>query len=92
MALNTGYVVPAGYIAVVRDVTAVFEGTPEDTALAVYEPSTNTHVFYHLQVNQDEFAHWDGRQVFDTGSEIHATSAGPNTVHVRVSGYLLTLP
>jgi hypothetical protein len=90
--INAGYVVPAGFVAVVRDIEIAFLATPNNTAADVLDHATSTILTYHLQLNPFEEHHWEGRQVVDTGAEILASSAGPADTSIRVSGYLLTLP
>lgn len=90
--VNTGYVVPAGKLAVVRDVEAVAFGSPTDTAVSVFDAATNSTITYHLFLNPFEEHHWEGRQVVEPGATITAQTAGSQDVSVRVSGYLLTLP
>jgi hypothetical protein len=90
--VSAGYAVPAGFTAVVRDVVAVFTGTPNNTAIDVVDTATNSIIAYHLQLNPFEMFHWEGRQVVHEGATFTATSAGPTGVSVRVSGYLLALP
>lgn len=90
--ISTGYVVPAGFVAVVRDCTIYIDGSLANTAADVRDLATGAFVFYHLMSTQNDYAHWVGHQVFPAGAEIHASSAGPNSAAIRVSGYLLTLP
>jgi hypothetical protein len=88
--LSFTYTVPAGQVAIVRDIDALFEGNPGNTALSVYDPGTLGTVYYHLQTNPNEYVQWRGRQVFLAGQRFTVASAGPNAVGCRVSGYLLT--
>lgn len=90
--ISAGYVVPSGMVAVVRDVSALCEGAPDDTAAELLDNATGTYIWYRLFQDPFEFDHWDGRQVVPAGATFTAASSGPQIVHVRVSGYLLTLP
>lgn len=87
--VDAAYVVPAGFTAVVRDVAAWFYGEPDDTVLGLQDLTTSAFVYYVVMQDEYQYSHWQGRQVFPEGSEFQASSTGPNTVSVRVSGYLL---
>lgn len=84
------YVVPAGVVAVVRDVDAFRTGILGAT------------VIFHGAVGQaiwgkdyppgstDAYSSWRGRQVFLPGETFDVQASNP--VDVTVSGYLLSLP
>lgn len=89
--LNAGYVVPDGYLGIVRDISCICLNFPGDTAVEVIDNNTATFVWYVLQTHLNQYDQWEGRQVFPAGAEILAASSGPNDVRIRVSGYLLSL-
>lgn len=86
------YVVPDGYLAVVRDVSALNLGAADDTAFNVENHSTSAIICYHGFVDEFEWFHADVRQVVEAGSTISMQVSGPTETSVRVCGYLLTLP
>lgn len=90
IADGAGYVVPAGMVAIVRDIDTLCFGSPADTAFALTDEATSTYVAYHLYTGLNEFWSWRGRQVIPGGAEMLASQSGPQDIAVRVSGYLLS--
>jgi len=84
------YTVPAGNVAVVRDISARNTNTTSDTlfvldtllpvTFATFAPASTTLV-----------GQWQGREVFPAGHTLALASTG-GIWQVRVSGYLLTMP
>jgi hypothetical protein len=84
------YVVPTGFVAIVRDVVASSGGG----AMTNFVWGANGIVkmggtqFTIEALNQ--FYHWEGRQVIEAGEFIYAQSDFPTDG--AISGYLLSLP
>lgn len=89
--VNASYVIPEGQLMIVRDITAFFEGNPGDTAMQIFGSDFGT-LYYHLQIDPNEYVHEEMWQVLNQGNTLTVLTAGPNTVSLRVSGYLLDLP
>jgi hypothetical protein len=92
VSVDASYVVPAGMLAIVRDVVFVFDEAPDNTAADVIDANTHTIIAYCLAIDPFQFFHLDCRQVVPAGGRIEGSSGGPGDVSIRVSGYLLTLP
>lgn len=82
------YVVPAGFVAVLRDldVIQVSSGTNglvivQDSGFITWLTLATNNIWAHVQ--------WTGRQVFTAGQSLDLISSG-HTFHMRASGYLLT--
>jgi hypothetical protein len=90
VGLDAEYYVPAGYVVVVRDVSVLLYGTPDDTAFGLLDVNTGTYLYYRLFLDPSEFDHVEMRQVLPAGATLAAQSSGPNNLSARVSGYLLT--
>lgn len=86
------YDVPDGFVAVIRDICMLLYGSPSDTAAYVFNGTDTGVVTYALHTDPFQAVHWEGRQVFPTGSRIIAQAQGPAQVSLRVSGYLLAAP
>ena len=83
----TVYTVPAGYRAVVRDITVSVTGSGLST-FQLWVPGSPILQLVSLAANA--FNHWDGHQVLEAGETLQLiTSGGP--VLISVSGYLLTM-
>lgn len=89
------YDVPAGFVAVVRDIclnNQGFQGRGVQ-GIKVFDNDTGSVIYAvgnELGVTLATY-HWEGRQVMNPGARLAAITAEPYW-NVRVSGYLLALP
>jgi hypothetical protein len=87
------YVVPNGYIAIVRDISATSAtGTTDTVALGVYAGAAGLEAQFatgEVFSNTQAF-HWEGRVVVYAGEDIQVSST--DLVSYTVSGYLLYAP
>jgi hypothetical protein len=88
------YNVPAGFVAVVRDIECMNFGTYTEGLQLVWVtgPST-TNIFQVAQplARVGPVYSWDGRVVLQAGEQIKAQALDSNW-HVRVDGFLLSIP
>jgi hypothetical protein len=89
---NVSYIVPAGYVAVVRAIDMVYLGGPTAAAGFVELGGALVPVALLLNVNGNDQAHIQTRQVVNAGDPIKIIATTLNTCYISVSGYLLTLP
>lgn len=85
------YTVPAGYVAVVRDIEiycAPGEGGDHCTVLLVDPPCI---IFDAGSLTAGQTVHWGGRQVLNAGESLTVDSGLSEPSSVLISGYLLTL-
>jgi hypothetical protein len=82
--------VPAGYIAIVRDIDAFFGGGIEGGALNVIGTLGQTFAWFPFTGLTSAAFTWRGRQVFSAGESVRFVSGAG--VDLTVSGYLLTAP
>jgi len=80
------YVVPAGYVAVLRSVL-LFNHSGAAAFAVVYEPGSFT-VLVNDTVADETVLEWQGRVVFNAGEDLHV-DVGTIPFSVRLSGYLL---
>lgn len=85
-----GVVVPAGNVAIVRDIDAFFGGGIGGGALNVTGPAGQTFAWFPFTGLESSVFQWRGRQVFNPGETIGWTA--DHGVDLTISGYLLTLP
>lgn len=89
------YTVPAGFRAVVRDITIYQNATPLlPNNQFSFQTTTPTVLFWVVPVWQyvtGKTYHWEGRQVMNAGNVLNAVITG-SAFYIRVSGYELTLP
>lgn len=89
------YTVPAGYVAVIREINAFSAGSNEGVAAQGFSITTQDSVpiwFLWKPVAYRGFQHrWHGHTVVNAGEVITVTMQAENWL-IRMSGYLLTLP
>jgi hypothetical protein len=86
------YTVPAGYIAVIRDITAtMFSTAAGDVLILGINPPGVYNVGFKTYGTNYQPAHWDGRMVLNPGDELLANT-NATSANVVVSGYLLATP
>lgn len=83
--------VPPGYVDVLRDVDAYYNGVPAPVVQVFLLGDNGQTIMYleWLPTSSSRTQTWRGRQVITTVMELY-TYGGP--VDVSVSGYRLTLP
>jgi hypothetical protein len=88
------YTVPSGFVAVVRDMILIQNGTSFNALVGV-SVYTGTGVQVWQQIHPDALSsttyHWQGRKVMNAGDQLKAFANDP-AWSIDVSGYLLTLP
>jgi hypothetical protein len=89
------YLVPAGMVAVVRDIDAFDGSLTGDNVLQVSGASGSTFAFWRSPVaigaaNAGNAYAWRGRQILNAGEELQLNA--DSGLDVAVSGYLLTIP
>ena len=84
------YVVPAGYVAVIRDISAVLIDNADESVVQV-SLGSGTYIWKTVFASGLPFEQFTGRQVVDAGEVIYAGIAGGTPISVRVCGYLLTI-
>lgn len=96
---HTGYTVPDGHLAIVRDISGhILSSDTEvnDYVLAfIQDLDGNTPIFaqWEMAAGASGPTQWEGRVVVNTGETIRTDVNTPGTVwSVTVSGYLLVLP
>lgn len=86
-----GYVIPAGFVGVVRDLDA-YVAAPllTSTDLFLVGAGGQKLAWWTTDADTTTTPEWRGRQVFAAGETVTVVSTG--SVDVTVSGYLLTAP
>lgn len=84
------YTVPAGFVAVLRDLDAYFGGDIAPQNMFLHGPAGQAIWWNGWTVLIAGVAQWRGRQVIQGGESFDVTTDAP--MDVSVSGYLLTLP
>lgn len=87
------YMVPAGVVAVVRDVDA-YIGTPAGlNNLYLHGALGQTIWWTSATIGESQYSSWRGRQVYQEGEivEVEADVGLLDAYDVTVSGYLLTI-
>lgn len=87
------YTVPAGYVAVLRDVALTATSTTDlgPVTLYIVTGTQSVTVFGLASLGGRETHQWTGRQVLNAGDVLRATAGGALTDWL-VSGYLLSAP
>jgi len=90
---TTYFTVPAGYVAVVRTMTAGWSAPANGQGIVqVLLNGANSYVWVApIGASEIASALWNGRLVLPAGEIIRAANTGTATVRLTVSGYLLTL-
>jgi hypothetical protein len=87
--------VPAGLVVIVRDITCYMGGTRDSSSTFWLHDTTNGNVavfwFYQAALENAQYVHWTGRQVFTAGTQWDVQVVGA-PADIRVSGYILTAP
>lgn len=86
--LHSAYTVPAGKVAIVRDVDVVSQGSTFPTTLGLYAPGVSAFLFVVTLASSALWAGWRGRQVFTAGEVLDTYDAYGGS-SIFVSGYLL---
>lgn len=91
LSTTRSYTVPAGYIAIIRDLDA-YGNITGFADLYLHGASGETLYWFHWSALQQEAVLWRGRQVIYAGESFDVTvsTGGIDAVDVAVSGYLLT--
>jgi hypothetical protein len=92
VATPASYVVPAGFVAVLRDVW-IYLGNNATPAAWQMESGTGAVLWAAeaLPFNP-QFWFWQGRQVYNAGDTIQVVNTGVAPLDATASGYLLSLP
>lgn len=87
------YTVPAGKVAVVRDISVSNVTTTDAGQLLIYVllDAGNADLFRVASVPSHGFVQWQGRQVLNAGETL-ALYETNTTIRAMVSGYLLSAP
>lgn len=91
---TSSYTVPAGMVAIVRDVDT-FIGTPTGVnALFLHGEHGQAMWWTSATIGQSQYASWRGRQVVEAGLtfDVQASVGALDAYDVTVSGYLLDAP
>lgn len=91
VASSHTYTVPAGFIAIVRDIDAFADTSGTSTFLVARGPASNVFFYAEFLLATTSSKEWRGRQVLNTGETL-VLQAGPAAVDVMASGYLLSMP
>lgn len=84
------FAVPAGFVAVVRDIDAVTNSGPGSAVVQVEETPTGIPFWFVSDSSGNIVWHqWSGRQVLNVGSTLRVAVSGGGNANVSVSGYLL---
>lgn len=87
---SDSYLVPAGFVAVVRDVDCFYSGGI-GSYTQLENPANGIFVFFSFPASVDgALQSWRGRQVFLPGEAFALAST--DGVDIQVSGYLLAAP
>lgn len=88
------YTVPAGYVFVLRDITAGTTASPSNPPLDVYfDGNAATPIAHWVYSAGQQTYHYDGRISCPAGTTITAkNNMGVSTLYIAVTGYLLTTP
>lgn len=88
--ISVSYTVPAGLVAVVRDISGYIAASSSATEVLVYGGSENVIWLIALGAALDSAFHWNGRQVFVASESFTVVSGAGIDVAAGVSGYLLS--
>lgn len=83
------YTVPAGMVAVARNLSLVVGASGATVALS--DPVSLANVYRFTSTAANQYAFWSGDQVFPAGSVMHITVT-TGSVYVYLSGFLLGAP
>lgn len=88
------YTVPAGYVFVLRDITAGTTASPSTAPLDVYlDGNVGSPIAHWVYVAGQQTYHYAGRISCPAGVTISAkNNMGSSSLYVAVTGYLLTAP
>jgi hypothetical protein len=90
-ASSSTYVVPTGFVAVVRDVAVLLEGDATSNAeLFVEAPSTWIGYWAPAATGTHTYQ-WIGRQVIEAGETLAGDCSGTTWASLWASGYLLSV-
>lgn len=88
---SAGYVVPTGFVAVIRDIAVRFTGgSGGPFVVQVADPALIIAVLEGADAITG-MAEWSGRQICNEGEEVDASNEGSADGSCMVSGYLLAL-
>lgn len=89
----TYYTVPAGFVAVVRTMTAAWTttGTTGGVVQVLLNGANSWVWVVKTPAPDSDSALWDGRLVLPAGELIRAAATASGTIHLTVSGYLLSV-
>lgn len=86
---SQSYTVPAGYVAVVVDVTALV-GAADDELIQFQLATVSAFLLYENGSSEGyRIAQWSGRAVAPEGEELLASISGSGFSSIQASGYLL---
>lgn len=84
------YTVPAGFIAVVRDIDVTLSGDASALAQVALESPNLVFAYIPASGTASESWQWQGRQVCNEGETLAAVLSTDTFGSIAVSGYLLT--
>jgi hypothetical protein len=87
-----GYVVPPGFVAVLRDVWVAERPSLPTDSVGLFNAAGGYLWYVEFEAGTSAFFFWQGRQVFEAGEEIQCIVTSITGVDVQASGYLLSLP
>jgi len=91
-AASVAYVVPAGYVAVIKCISLVYVGGPTPANGLVRAGGTNVPLVWLYNEKGHDQVVVNGSWVVDAGESITFDVSPTNALSGYVSGYLLTLP
>jgi hypothetical protein len=89
--LSASYLVPAGYVFIVRDMVAFSSTTTSTGGVVVQSSGSGAFLWYvGTPAGATETLQWQGRQVIEGGDTVTCDVYGAAGTSIRVSGYLLS--
>ena len=91
---TTFYTVPAGNVAVLRDITLGWGVAAGAGGIVTVQVAAGTSRIWVVTVPDSTVnsAHFQGNVVLPPGEQVRAAFTGTGQVYLTASGYLLTLP
>ena len=86
------YTVPAGFVAIVRDIDAWHEAGGSGSDYLYASVVSLGGAFFYETFAASQWISWRGRQVINPGEELVVQGNSTVNQSVMVSGYLLMLP
>lgn len=92
LASSVSYIVPDGYVAVVRSVQLVYVGGPTAAQALLHLGGVDVPVALLHNTNGNDQLNASMRAVVEPEEPIRFSTSAGNTCYGYISGYLLTLP